>query len=456
MASPDVIQTAAEAGAWLEGLINYERLPDLSEARLDLAPIEALMERLGHPERQLSVFHVAGSKGKGSLCLLTESILSALGEKVGTFTSPHLERWTERFRIGGREIGEADLASATEVVRPHVEALRSIADGPSPTFFDATTAVAFVLFSRAKVDRAVIEVGLGGRLDSTNVLKPAVTAVTQIELEHTDKLGSRVEEIAFEKAGILKSGVPCVTGALVEPAQRVVEERAREIGVEVARLGRDFFLELSSAPEAEPGPFGFRESAFELDELSMPILGRHQLDNAALAIAAVRRLTNYPAERLAEAVRSGLASVRLPGRVEVVSERPRVILDAAHTEASVRSLVEVLAAQRVDRRCLVLSISRDKAVASIVKLLAPVTDEIWLTRADATRSTDLETLDALVAPLMPGIPRHCVENAEQAASEAFSTLGPRDLLCCAGSVYLAGACRGILAGPGSPEASSSM
>ena len=428
MTSPDLIQTAEEAGSWLEGLINYERLPDFSQARFDLAPIEALMERLGHPERQLSVVHVAGSKGKGSLCLLTESILGALGEKVGTFTSPHLERWTERFRIGGREIGGDDLAAATETVRPHVEALRSIAGGPSPTFFDATTAVAFVLFSRAKVDRAVIEVGLGGRLDSTNVLKPAVTAVTQIELEHTDKLGSRVEEIAFEKAGILKAGVPCVTGALVEPAQRVVEERAHEIGVPVARLGRDFFVEPSSASEAERGLFGFRESTFELHDLSMPILGRHQLDNAALAIAAIRRLANCPAERLAEAVRSGLASVRLPGRVEVVSERPRVIVDAAHTEASVRSLVEVLAAQRVDRRCLVLSISRDKAVASIVKILAPVTDEIWLTRADPARSADLETLDALAARLMPGVPRHCIENAEKAASEAFSTLGPGDLL----------------------------
>ena len=206
------ITTFAEATRYLDGLINRERTGDYVYSRLDLRPIEALLDAIGRPQDALSVLHVAGSKGKGSTCLLAESILAALGERVGTFTSPHLESWIERFRIDGREVDEASLVAAVERVRPAVDALR---DGPPetrPSFFDATTAIAFVLFAEAGVDRAVIEVGLGGRLDSTNVVRPAVTCITSIELEHTDKLGSTEAAIAGEKAGILKSGVPAEIG----------------------------------------------------------------------------------------------------------------------------------------------------------------------------------------------------------------------------------------------------
>ena len=224
------IRGLAEAGAYLEGLINLERLSDFPQERLNLGPIRQLLERLGHPDRGLCVLHVAGSKGKGSTSLFAESILSAAGERVGTFTSPHLESWTERFRIAGREVEGDVLAQVVDRMRPQVEALRADPK-TAPSFFDATTAAGIVLFRDLRVDRAILEVGLGGRLDSTNAIQSVVTCITSIELEHTDKLGCTLAEIAGEKAGILKPGVPCVMGRLPESAAVVVRERARLLAV---------------------------------------------------------------------------------------------------------------------------------------------------------------------------------------------------------------------------------
>ncbi len=445
------IRTAADAGAWLEGLINHERAPGFRYARLDLEAIVALLERLGHPERDLSVVHVAGSKGKGSVCLLAESILGAAGERVGTFTSPHLERWTERFRIAGREVADADLAAAAEIVRPHVEALRRDEEVASPTFFDATTAIALVLFARAGVDRALIEVGLGGRLDSTNAIVPAVTVVTHIELEHTDKLGDTLAAIAAEKAGIIKPGAPCVIGALAPEAEQVVRETAGRVGSAVSALGSDFDIEYTTAsaetpalPPATGRHFAYRESGFELDDLVLPLLGRHQPLNAALAIAAVRRLGAHDAQALAAAVERGLREAVLPGRLEVLGVRPTIIVDSAHTSASARSLAEVLAAIGAARRHLVVSISSDKPPDAILSALAPVSDEVWLTRADPIRSCQLDFLEARAAECMPRARRHCIEDPRDATRAAAAALGADDLLCCTGSVYLAGAARGVL------------
>jgi dihydrofolate synthase/folylpolyglutamate synthase len=211
----------AEAEAWLEGLINLERSPaELRRARLSLAPVQSLLARIAEPQRGLHVLHIAGSKGKGSTALLSEALLRAAGLSTGTFTSPHLERWTERFRIDGREVPGDALGAAIGALRPHVDALRSSSEPPS--FFDVTTAAAFQLFAEARVDVAILEVGLGGRLDSTNVVTPAVSCITSIELEHTDKLGDTLAAIAGEKAGIAKRGVPLVTGALPAEAAEVV------------------------------------------------------------------------------------------------------------------------------------------------------------------------------------------------------------------------------------------
>ena len=241
---------------WLEHLIDLERRPPgAAPLRVDLRPVRALLERVGHPERDLRIFHVAGSKGKGSVALLAEAVLAAAGHRVGTFTSPHLESWTERFRVDGAPVSEAELGRVLEVLRPAVEAFRPDAENPAPTWFDVTTAAAFLLFRRARVDHAVVEVGLGGRLDSTNAARASVACITSIELEHTDRLGHTLAAIAGEKAGILEPLRPAVVGALPPEALAVVEARARELGSPVVRLGREVeAVVLGPAPGPLPLP----------------------------------------------------------------------------------------------------------------------------------------------------------------------------------------------------------
>jgi dihydrofolate synthase/folylpolyglutamate synthase len=446
VAGSSVIRDVEAAGAWLESLINFERRPGFSYSRMGLDPIRRVLDRLGNPQASLSTVHVAGSKGKGSTCLFGEAILRAAGEHVGTFTSPHLERWTERFRIDGREVDGDALTAAVEAVRPHVEALRREDPRCAPTFFDATTAAALVLFERAGVHRALLEVGLGGRLDSTNVVSPAVTCVTQIELEHVDKLGGTLAEIASEKAGILKPGVPCVVGDLVDEACAVVLARAESLGAPVLRWGIDFSVDpaVVEAPGrlasrlryAEPG--GFRLV------IDLPVRGAHQVHNAALALAMVRALGVYDDPTLALAAERGLAAVSLPGRVEVLAEQPCVIVDSAHTRESARSLGQVLAGIDAARRHLVLSVSSDKDARALLEALAWRPDVVWLTRAEPIRSTDPERLVSLVRDWAP-VAELCVEaDPHRAVRAARAQLSPADLLCCTGSVYLAGVARRVL------------
>lgn len=438
------LATLEDAAAWLGGLVDLERLQDLRRVRLDLEPARRLLARLGDPQRGLSVLHVAGSKGKGSTALLAESVLCAAGERVGTFTSPHLERWTERFRLDGAEVDGARLAAAVERIRPHVEALRAEDPSGAPSFFDAATAAALVLFRDARVDRAILEVGLGGRLDSTNVVEPAVACVTTIELEHTEKLGDTLEAIAGEKAGIVKPGAPVVCGDLAPEALAVVEARARAAGVPLARLGRDFRVDVL---EASLDGLRLRLADDELEvEARMPVLGAHQAANAALAVACVRRLPGAPAAgALGDAVARGLAQVRLPGRVELLGRAPWRIADGAHTAASARALAQALGVVPRGRARLVLSVSAGKNLPEILAALVPQFDEVTVTRADAVRSLDPAAVAAAVRAAAPAVAVHAVPNPFLALRAARAGLGERDLVCATGSVYLAGIARRVLA-----------
>jgi dihydrofolate synthase/folylpolyglutamate synthase len=319
-----------QAEAWLEGLVNLERSPDLRHARLSLTPIRALLARTGEPHDRLHVLHIAGSKGKGSTALLCEALLREAGVSTGTFTSPHLERWTERFRLDGREVPGDALAAVLSTLRPHVEALR---EGPEPpSFFDVTTAAAFQLFADAGVEAAVVEVGLGGRLDSTNVVAPAVCCITSIELEHTERLGDTLAAIAGEKAGIVKSGIPLVVGALPAEAAAVVEARARELACPLARLGHELRVELLDE-RIDGSRFRFADGAFSA-ELELAAPGRHQVSNAALALASVRRLDRR-GERWRGVAERAFPRIVLPGRVEICARAPWIIVDGAHTECRV-------------------------------------------------------------------------------------------------------------------------
>jgi len=440
------IESLEQATAYLEGLINVEHLPSFAKARLGLAPIRALLECLGHPERELSIFHVAGSKGKGSTCLLAESIVLAGGRPVGTFTSPHLMSWTERFRVSGKPATGALVAAAVDRVRPFVDELRLDSPDDAPSFFDATTAAALWLFADAGLEHAILEVGLGGRLDSTNAVDPQVTCITSIEREHTEKLGDTLAAIAGEKAGILKPGVAAVAGRLPDEAEQVVRARAADVGAPLAWLGVDFEAEVEGEPKSGRTTLRYRDSdGFEC-RAHLAVLGRHQVDNAALAIAAVRRWTDVASDRLPEAIASGLASAALPGRIELLGEQPWVIVDAAHTEASARALAGVLTSLAVPPGHLVLSISGGKDLDAILGALLPHAARITVTRAEPHRSLDPAEIAAASRALEPGVHVSVLPDPRLAVRAAREGLGPDDSMCVAGSVYLAGVAREVLLG----------
>jgi dihydrofolate synthase/folylpolyglutamate synthase len=435
----------AQAARYLEGLIDLEKQREPRRARLSLAPIRALLDRLGAPERGLSVLHVAGSKGKGSTALFAESVLRATGARVGTFTSPHLERWTERFRVDGAEIAPGRLAAAVDRLRPHVDALRAAGGETVPSFFDATTAAALLMFRELGVDHAVLEVGLGGRLDSTNAVQPAVCCITSIELEHTDLLGDTLAAVAAEKAGILKPGVPAICGELPGEALAVVERRAAELGCGLARIGREIALEVEViAPDATRLRYCEGDLRFTA-ELHVP--GAHQAANAALAVAAVRRVLvpGHPA-RLAAAAQAGLEAARLPARVEILARAPWIVVDAAHTGASARALAAVLAqlARPID---FVLSVSAGKDTRAILAALLPLARSITLTRAEPVRSLDPAEIAAAARAVSPNAALRVVPNPHLALRAAREALAPDGVLCATGSVYLAGIARSVLRAP---------
>jgi dihydrofolate synthase / folylpolyglutamate synthase len=434
------IRSLEEAARWLEGLIDVEKRPDWPYRRFSLEPAQRLLERLGRPDRGLRVLHVAGSKGKGSTALFAEAVLGAAGQRTGTFTSPHLERWTERFRIGGREVEGARLAAAVERVRPHLEALRE--QGVRATFFDATTAAGLELFRAERVECAILEVGLGGRLDSTNVVQPAVCCITSIELEHTDRLGTTRAAIAAEKAGIAKPGVPLLVGELAPEALEVVERRAAEVGAPLARLGREIRVEVR---RQDLGGAMLRVRDGPLDaELEIAALGGPQPLNAALAVAASRRmLPDLAPSELARAAREGLPRASLPGRVEVMSRAPWVVVDSSHTAASAAALAGVLA-QLEGRVRLVISISAGKDSESILAALLPHASDVTLTRAEPTRSLDPAEIARAVRARAPELPLRVVPNPHLAVRAAREGLARGEALCVAGSVYLAGIARRVL------------
>ena len=427
----------SEAESWLDGRINHERAPGYSGARLDLSPIRALLDGLGHPERGLRVLHVAGSKGKGSVALISEALCEAVGLRTGVFTSPHLERWTERFRIDGAEVSGERLGEAVARVRPVAEALDAGPD--APTWFDVTTAAALCLFAEARVDVAILEVGLGGRLDSTNVVLPAVCCITSIELEHTERLGTTHAAIAGEKAGILKPGVPCVVGRLSPEALGAVEKRAAEVGAPLHREGAEIAL-ATTGRGIEGSTLTLADGALRLEvEVAAP--GPHQARNAGLALACVHRLLPDRSDELRAAAGAVLPRLQVPGRVEIVGREPMRVVDAAHTEASLRALMEVLSGVPRERAHAVLSISEGKDLALLCEILAPGFDHFTLTRAEPTRSAAPEALRDLLAAKASGARIDVEPDPERALSVALSTAGPRDLLCATGSFYLAGPAR---------------
>jgi len=437
------MRTAADARRFLESLVLPAPRPYAEREPFAQRAVRELLERSLWPERSLRAVHIAGSKGKGTTALLIESILEAGGVRTGTYTSPHLERWTERFRIGGQEVEGARLAGVLARLEPHVEALRALDPDRPPTFFDTATAAALLLFTEARVDCAIVEAGIGGRLDATNVIVPAVSCLTGVELEHTDKLGTTLEAIAREKAGIVKPRVPVVIGRLPEAARAVVTARAKSLSAPLFELGCEFAVERLAGPDPlqrlrlTPGP------GLAPIDASMAAPGRHHAEAAALATACVAELGLLEPEALARAVRAGLARAHLPARTEVLAHEPLTVVDCAHTEASARALSEVLEGLGVRAAHFVLSFSPGKRMAEVAGALAPLASAVTVTRAERTRSLAPEAVAAVLGGWPPA---RLADEPRRALAEARASLRRGEALCVAGSVYMAGLARRALRG----------
>ncbi|MCC6767392.1 MAG: bifunctional folylpolyglutamate synthase/dihydrofolate synthase [Deltaproteobacteria bacterium] len=375
---------------------------------------------LGHPEGAAPTFHVAGTNGKGSTAAMLAAMLTAGGVRVGLYTSPHLVSFRERILIAGMPITEAAVVDGVAKIRGTLGRAMDL------TCFEVSTLLAWGAFRAAAVDVVVLEVGLGGRLDATNLATPEVAVVTNVGFDHEAWLGDTLPAIAREKAGIVKAGVPVVSGAR-GVAGDVVAARAREVGSPLEVLGRDFALE----PDAD-GTLAYRSARGVISPVTLGLAGAHQRRNAALAVRAlelVPRLTPSVA-----AIRAGLADVRWPGRLQVVCREPLVLLDGAHNAAGVEALAEDVRVRAAGRRVRVLfGVMRDKGWQTMLRGLAEVTSEIVVTRPRQPRSAS----PADVAGAAP-CPVRVVDDPVAAYRELLATSAPDDVVVVAGSLFLIG------------------
>ena len=393
---------------------------------LGLDTIKNILGALGNPQNDFNSIHVAGTNGKGSVASALSAILQQSGYRVGLYTSPHLVRFNERICIDNRQISNRDVVKAYQAVK------RVHSGERSPTFFEFATAMALYAFSRQSVDWAVIETGMGGRYDATNIIQPAVAIITNVSMEHRDYLGSTLAEIAREKAGIIKQGTPVVTAVKQKKARSVVQKVARKKSAPLFMLGKDFKVRQNRS-----GHFSYYGIDNSWHHLRTPLRGRYQVQNSALALAACELLIKDRTVISHESIKQGLVNTRWPGRLEIVSDRPLVILDGAHNLIAARNLGRFLSENLARRRItLVIGILDDKPYESMLKSLLPHCSRAVITRAKTGRALDPERLYKTAAKLISDV--SIVPDVAGAAKTAIDNAGPDDVICIAGSLYVVG------------------
>ena len=431
--------------AYIDTFINSERSPDFSrQARFyNLERISHLLTQLGNPHRQLKVVHVAGSKGKGSTAALIASILTHAGYKTGLFTQPHLISPRERCRINSRLISEEEFARSVDRLKPSIEAMGELKSVGRVSFFEIYTALAFSYFADNAVDFAVIEVGLGGRLDATNVVDPLVSVITPISLEHTAILGDTHEAIAKEKAEIIKPNRPVVLAPQLPEAQAVFEDVAADRDAPIDAVGRDIHLKRKDWNISGQTFDLTTQSAFYPD-LFLPLLGEHQAFNAATAVASIERIRKEGYTVPRTSIYDGLREVRWPGRMQVVGRSPVILLDGAHSPTSAEALCKAIREIfRYRRLILVVGLMRDKDLQAIGQVLCPFAAEIITTQAfDNPRVIPAEEIAQ--AWLETGANFHVCPSIREAIPLAQSIATPSDLICIAGSIYIVGEAMKVL------------
>jgi dihydrofolate synthase / folylpolyglutamate synthase len=416
--------------------------------KFDLQNISTLAELMGHPERRCPCVQIAGTNGKGSTAAMLESILRSAGLRTGLYTSPHLERINERIRVDGEPIDDAEFASSFDRVRQNIEsAMASGALAAHPTFFECLTAMAFDAFAQAGVEFAVYEVGMGGRLDATSVVIPEVAVITQIDFDHEAYLGHSLEEIAREKAGIIKPDATVLSAAERPEARATIARRCEE---QHARLFELDGLWKISELRAENGLYSARAEWFRVNSavyLNLPLPGKFQIRNALTAAATAGLLAERGFSITWRAVEQGIANVRWPGRIERVSERPAIFLDGAHNPAAARELRNFWDENLADRRIiLIYGAMRDKAVDEVAGLLFPRAARVILTQPNQSRAISVEVLSQIACHHATNC--ESTANAIEAINRARSIASPEDTIFITGSLFLVGEARTILRSAG--------
>lgn len=397
-----------------------------------LERITELLRRFDNPHLKLQVIHIGGTNGKGSTAAMISSILKESDYRVGTFTSPHLSSYTERFCINGQRMPEQVVADLLNELRPHLESM--VSNGyEHPTEFEVGTAMAFIYFHREKVDFVVLEVGLGGEIDSTNVVVPLVTVITNVAMDHMEYLGNSVREIARVKAGIIKKGVPLVTAAQGE-ALEVIMEKSELMSAPVTIIGKDVsWRGIKHGLEGQ-----YLDIVGLIDEYKnvfLPLLGRHQQVNAATAVAALEILINKKIIRVGGAIERGISLTAWPGRLEVVNKKPIVVIDAAHNYEGAVALRKIINDYFSGKRVvLVLGMLGDKERSKVVAELAPGISTIVVTKPNSPRAGDWESLAGEARKYVRRV--EVIASISEAVQAALSMANPEDIVIITGSIYM--------------------
>jgi dihydrofolate synthase/folylpolyglutamate synthase len=424
-----------DALTYVYGFTDYEKrgFAVYAPEFYNLDRVRRLLSLLGEPQRSFQAIHIAGTKGKGSTAAMVESVLRVAGFRTGLYTSPHLHTFRERIQTCGDLIPEADVARLVDEMKPLVAQVADI------TTFEIVTVLAFAWFAQQGVEWAVVEVGLGGRLDATNVLTPAVAVITSISYDHTAILGETLALIAGEKLGIVKPGVPVVSAPQSAEALAVIEETCSHRGAPLTLVSRDWRWELDAA-NLDGQAFALVGGQRVIDELWIPLLGQHQVVNAATAVAALSLLRRAGIDLSQTAIRDGLRAVHWPGRLEILGQAPLVVADGAHNGDSAQKLVAALRDHCDYRRLVVVwGASADHATPELMEALLSGADRAIAIRSRHPRAADPSWLQARAAEL--GFCLEVKETVAQALTVALDDAETEDLICCTGSVFVAAEAR---------------
>jgi len=424
-----------QAEEYINTFVNYEQIPGISYAQpgYSLRHVEELLNRMGNPQLAARTIHIAGTKGKGSVAAMIAQVLSASGYKTGLYTSPHLRTLRERISVDGNLISEAEFAAAMAESKPFIESMKQDTSFRQLTYFEALTALAFAYFQEKRVDFQVLEVGLGGRLDATNVARSVVCIITSISLDHTQILGNTLEEIAREKAGIIKPGCWVVLSPQPEEAASVISDICREKEAKVVQVGKDVTWhkiggDLYHQSLVIDGRMGKHQ-------VSIPLLGDFQLENASTAVAVLEILASMGFAISAIDIAQGLAQVKWPGRFQILQQHPTVLVDGAHNVASMKRLVNNIKSYFAHKRIfLVFGTSCDKDIPGIINELVPLSPQVIVTQASHSRAAPLPTLVAEFTKR--GIKPETAETVTEAISRALSLAGRTAIICVTGSLFV--------------------